>query len=135
MILRPDESLPLVDVGDDIVVELLADDMWEEMTLMAIDELQGHIGQLREMRASQWIGLGFLCWDPKPWKVVCCIWELALSMAFVRLVRYSKAVMQLKNDISESDLDRIIGHLDTLFSHTFSAAISLTPLGHSRAGG
>lgn len=127
---QPDGSLPLVHDWE-LLMELMADGMWEELSAMLLDEFSSHIVELREMKTkapSEWG-----TWPP--WTVIVTIRDLALSVGFHRLARYSDSIWRLKNEITNDDLDEIITHLDTIFAPSFATATNVVVACRRSVGG
>mmetsp|Transcript_24277 Transcript_24277/g.74910 ORF Transcript_24277/g.74910 Transcript_24277/m.74910 type:complete len:142 (-) Transcript_24277:1376-1801(-) len=114
----PDETKPSIDWENEIVIELKADGMYEEMIDLASGEFENHIRDLKKMLGQtpdEWGN-----WPP--WKVAHSIKGLCLSLSFSRLAHFAQSIEKLKEAIRLDDLPVIITTLESLFETAIQEA-------------
>lgn len=115
---RPNNELPLVAWGSEIVRELEEEQMWDEIIELAEQEFFTFMTDLRRMQQG-----GPDTWGSwPPWKVVSSVRGLCQSLGFERLNHYSRAVKQLRENIRVQDLSTIIFTMESIFAVTLRRA-------------
>lgn len=124
----PCETLPIVDWESEIIIELQADNMFEEMVGMAQPEFAEHMANLAKMKragedAVESGGTAADAWGTwPPWKVAHSIKGMCLSLSFARLADYAKAVEKLRDDIHVDQIDAIAATMTDLFERCVQEA-------------
>lgn len=124
----PSETLPIVDWESEIIIELQADNMFEEMVGMAQPEFAEHMTNLAKMKRAGEVAVesgktAAEAWGTwPPWKVAHSIKGMCLSLSFARLADYAKAVERLRDDILVEQIDDIVLTMTDLFDRCVQEA-------------